>query len=506
MNNFDLRFAHAVRHKFGEVQILGLDPDVTATRLNLNTSYISLRVEATSRKRRIVPETEVSSEAILHHSKRALIRGQAGSGKTTLLQWIAVQCVDKALPPPAEIFNGHAPLMVRLRDYHGRPLPKGHEVLSTTSSALTELDPGDWFKDRLHRGRFIFLIDGLDEVSEDQRREVARWLEDLTLASPNSSYLVTTRPSAVDHDYLSNLDFDEYFLKPMTPAEVHSFVDYWHEATSEASTHDAERRAIIDQKRSQLTRLLEENRELIRLSATPLLCAVICTLNLDGRLQLISDRVDLYRTASQLLYHDRDKKNEIADPIYTTLSRKQKEKILSYIAYQFIKNGISSADIESIRQMVMRSRGLAPSEEGEQQAKALAEAIILRSGIVNEVAVNSVQFLHKTFQEYFAALEVVYQQDEIHVAKDFDLRSWGELYLIVLSIAPRGIAAEMVRIVFERAGSNEQDWAAYVLLAGAGCRKVPEVDFELEAQRVRTGAEAYTSTGLECRLPISGDG
>jgi predicted NACHT family NTPase len=300
--------------------------------------------------------------------------------------------------------------MVRLRDYHGRALPKGHELLSTTSSALTELDPGDWFKDRLHRGRFLFLIDGLDEVSEDQRCQVAYWIEDLILASPSSSYLVTTRPSAVEGGYLSSLHFDEYFLKPMTPREVHSFVEYWHDAAEEAAVHDEDRKRAISQKRNHLTRLLEENRDLIRLSSTPLLCAVICTLNLDGRLQLISDRVDLYRTASQLLYHDRDKKKEVSDPMYGALTRKQKEKILSYVAYQFIKNGITSTDLRSLTEMIMRARGSDDSDEAARQAKVLADAIILRSGILNEVSVDSVQFLHKTFQEYFAALEVVYRQ------------------------------------------------------------------------------------------------
>ena len=68
------------------------------------------------------------------------------------------------------------------------------------------------------------------------------------------------------------------------------------------------------------------------------------------------------------------------------------------------------------------------------------------------------------------------------MAKDFDLRSWGELYLIVLSIAPRAVAAQMVEIVFERAAASEKDWAAYVLLAGAGCREVPEVKTALREE------------------------
>jgi hypothetical protein len=202
---------------------------------------------------------------------------------------------------------------------------------------------------------------------------------------------------------------------------------------------------------------------------------VICTLNLDGKLQLISDRVDLYATAARLLYHDRDKKKNISDPLYRALTREQKERILSYIAYQFIKNGMNSATMADIVSMIMRSRNEEESENAEREASSLAEALLLRSGVLNEVSPDNIQFLHKTFQEYLGALEVIYRQDERHVARNFDLKSWGELYLIILSIAPREVGTEMVEIVFERASGREKDWLAYLLLAGAGCREVHEI-------------------------------
>ena len=480
LNNFDLRFNSAVRHRFGQVQILGLDSDIASTRLSLNTSYISLRADASVSTSESATQTEVSCDALLHRSKRVLIRGHAGSGKTTLLQWLAIQCADKAFLPPVHVFNGHAPLIVRLRDYNTKPLPTGHDLLSTTSSAMADLDPGQWFRDRLHRGRFLFLIDGIDEISEDRRADLYNWIEDLIVASPHSSYFVTTRPSAVEGGYLRRLEFDEYFLKPMTPAEVRLFVEYWHDAMEGALSFDRDRRALIAGKKHQLISHLDGNNTLTRLASSPLLCAVACTLNLDGKLALISDRVDLYATASRLLYHDRDKKNDVFDPIYDTLSRKQKERLLSYIAYQFIKNDMNSCGIDLLVSMILRSTNQEQSAEATEQARALADGLLVRSGILSDVSPDTIQFLHKTFQEYLGALEVVYRQDERHVAKHLDLRSWGELYLIALAIAPREVASEMVNIVFERARVKEDDWLAYLLLAGAGCREVPEINSALK--------------------------
>jgi predicted NACHT family NTPase len=47
------------------------------------------------------------------------------------------------------------------------------------------------------------LVDGVDEVPREQRTEVRRWLERLIRNYPDARYVVTTRPSAVDEQWLA---------------------------------------------------------------------------------------------------------------------------------------------------------------------------------------------------------------------------------------------------------------------------------------------------------------
>lgn len=142
VGNFDLSLRQAIRHRFGKVYIMGLDPETTSPHLSLSTLYFSLRAEA--RKRPInmhEKDSELTTEEILACSTRALIRGHAGSGKTTLLQWIALQCIERAFLGVLSRFNDYTRIFVRLREYYGRSLPTGPAIFATTSPALVPLVP-----------------------------------------------------------------------------------------------------------------------------------------------------------------------------------------------------------------------------------------------------------------------------------------------------------------------------------------------------------------------------
>ncbi len=217
--------------------------------------------------------------------------------------------------------------------------------------------------------------------------------------------------------------------------------------------------------------------------------------------------MDLYATAARLLYHDRDKKKAVEDPIYGSLTRKEKERLLSYVAYQFVKNNKTKTGNDGLAAMIMKSRNDDESAANVERAKALAGAFVLRSGVLNEVGANDIQFLHKTFQEYFGAVEAVYRQDEMHVAKHFDLKSWGEMYLSMLSLAPGETAAEMVAVTFERSQSKEKDWLAYLLLAGAGCREVGGVQPQLKQSVMEEVGNLFppSDAGIVYQLSDLGD-
>ena len=120
---------------------------------------------------------------------RTVLLADPGMGKSTLIQWLISTLADEAVPPGAEALRGAIPLPFILRDLVGH-LPQ--EVKGWNWDALV-----DAFRQWRHRGKgaplaapltaddalfrailaspgAFFLIDGLDEIGDPQRRLAIR--------------------------------------------------------------------------------------------------------------------------------------------------------------------------------------------------------------------------------------------------------------------------------------------------------------------------------------------
>jgi predicted NACHT family NTPase len=199
--------------------------------------------------------------------------------------------------------NAYTPFFVRLRDFNDRDLPRGNELVSSASRTLVDLVPHNWVRDILEDGKAIFLVDGLDEITAGRYPLITAWLAELLEVSVDSYFIVTTRPASLNLSFFRKNEFAEYSLQRMSPKEIRTFVDYWH-AGLEANSRVSD--IVVDRERrvNEIATILSENRSLARLASSPLLCAIICTLNFKARLRIAASRTDLYRTAVRLLIHE----------------------------------------------------------------------------------------------------------------------------------------------------------------------------------------------------------
>lgn len=117
------------------------------------------------------------------------------------MQWIAVRAANndfaQATPSMASWGNSF-PFFIRLRDFTKEsallPPPEDWPRLVAPNIA-SEMPPG-WVHDRLREGRAIVLIDGLDEISEARRHQVAEWVMDLINNYRQSKFVLSSRPEA----------------------------------------------------------------------------------------------------------------------------------------------------------------------------------------------------------------------------------------------------------------------------------------------------------------------
>jgi len=243
---FELEYRRAVIRKLDTLQLFGVDVSAASRRHRLSVAYVTLSVEQKSSPDTIPPvnmqeailnslaerkeesgKSIVPVEVALAQSPRLLVRGMAGSGKTTLLQWVAVKAASQSFEGVLAKWNKALPFYISLRYYIEEGLPGPEDFPKFVAQAIVGTMPKRWVHVALDSGRAIVLVDGLDEVPTLQRDAVRIWLQDLVESFPKACFLLTSRPGAVDEDWIDWTEsegFNDAELLPMELPDIHAFI------------------------------------------------------------------------------------------------------------------------------------------------------------------------------------------------------------------------------------------------------------------------------------------
>lgn len=421
-------------------------------------------------------------EEILPRTTRLLVRGEAGSGKTTLLQWISVRSARGELGDLPG-WDDVVPFFLRLRRYASAPFPAPERFLDEVGRHIADEMPAGWVHTQLRSGRAVVLVDGIDEVVESRRQEVAQWLRELTAAFPAARYVVTSRPGAVESSWPLDEQFVEAELQPMQPRDVVAFVHQWHEAMR-AQSADNEERHELDEYEQRLTESITSRRGLRRLAENPLLCALLCALHRDRRAQLPDNRMELYEISLHLLLERRDAERGLSHP--EGLSRTEQTLLLQDIAYWLVRNGWSDAEYDRVLDRV-RSK-LAAMKQVRRGPEEVFRHLLERSGLLREPTEGRVDFVHRSFQEYLAAKAAV-EADDIGVLVD-NARSdqWREVVVMAAGHASARQREELLHRLVRTDGGDRQEGQQLHLLALACLETSPELSHQLRAEIERRTA------------------
>lgn len=442
---FELRYRRELARELDRVELFGLTVSEFVRRYTLSVAYISLTASSKPRRRSDDREPKgngksaeagdddyVRVEEVLAQSLRTLLRGEAGSGKTTLLQWIAVRSARRDFDGELAIWNDTVPFFLQLRRYVGKQLPRPEDFLTNVTPNVVGVMPQGWVHDVLSLGRAIVLIDGVDELPEDERNSARQWLRQLAASFPSSRFIVTSRPAAIGATWLEEEEFSTSELQPMTLQDIAAFIEHWHDAVCEGG--DANDRDDIISTGRRLVAVIRDNPQLRALATSPLLCAMLCALNRDRRAQLPRDRLELYRISLETLLERRDVERVVMSG-GVELALPQKELLLRYFAYWLVVNGKTDSDRAAAITCISRSLQSLPDLSEAYEPETVYEYLLNRSGLLREAVVGRTDFIHRTFQEYLAAKEIV-EQDSIgllleHAGSD----SWRDVIILAVGHA-----------------------------------------------------------------------
>ncbi|MEU4351541.1 NACHT domain-containing protein [Streptomyces sp. NPDC023838] len=485
--SFEERYAAYVTETHGRLELFGLTLGRSRGEWALDTAYISLAVSG--ERGDFGPargdQVAVKAEQALAGDDRLVLRGPAGSGKSTLVQWLALNAARRTFTGELADWNRCVPFVLRLRAFtQADALPLPDEFLRAAGVPLHGAAPPGWVEHVLAHGRGLVLVDGVDEVPTRLRHRTETWLKSLIAAYPNARYVVTTRPSAVPVDWLSRQGFAAHSLLPMERDDIRAFIGHWHDAARGECLSAAERAQLATYETS-LRQAVGSRRDLGRLATNPLMCALLCALNRDRRMQLPRARKELYDAALDMLLVRRDTERMIAGVEGVELTREEQTALLQRLAYWLIRN--AQVEAEQVEAMEMIADWLTAMPQVRGTAEQVFAHLLIRSGLLREPAPGTVGFVHRTFQDYLGAKAAVESRDFGVLAANAHDDTWDDVVQMAVGHARPDERARLLKQLLRRADRAPKLRHRLVLLAAACLEHAPELDLAIrESVQSRT--------------------
>ncbi|MFI1400626.1 NACHT domain-containing protein [Streptomyces sp. NPDC020681] len=471
---YEKEYAEAVGTAYRKTRIFGLDElGKRDSEWELDTAYVSL--EAQPREGESPSEGASLFEGgtggslapkriddLLADRPRVLLRGEAGAGKTTLVWWLAAHASAGTLTARLDQLNGLIPFVVPMRTLRagGGAFPALAQ-LHSVARLMCEEPPEGWAARVFKAGRALLLVDGLDEVPKSDREEANEWLSALLARFPDTRCVVTSRPLAVEPDWLSSEQFEELSLLPLSGADIHAFIAAWHRA---ARLDGDDEKALVDLERD-LDQQFAQSRALSELARTPLLCAVICALHRLRQGFLPETRWALYQSALQMLLGNRDKRRKIDAPEGISMNVEENQQLLQRIAAWLVRGGQSEFTREQALHQL--DRALPGMQRVREQGTGVdvLNHLLNRSGLLQERSDDVFQFAHRTFQDFLAAKEFVEGDHIREMLQHAHDQQWHDVLLLAAGHCSRRELPVLVNGLMA-AGSQmrgERRTALYVL-------------------------------------------
>jgi energy-coupling factor transporter ATP-binding protein EcfA2 len=495
---FERRYRQYVANRHEKLSVIGLDlahPDRSCW--PLDAAYLSLDLAATSDRSPaglVMDELEragggVSAEQALSESQRVLVRGHAGSGKTTLLQWLAVGAARQNLPAELSHLNEHIPFVLPLRTLaRTSNFPDPGNYLAAVNCPLKGAQPASWADEVMGSGQGLLLIDGVDEVAQEKRPQTRDWLLDLLAAYPANQFVITTRPTAVPDGWLADFGFSELTVQSMSVRDVSVFITRWHDAARAGISGDEERDQLGDLE-IKLKETVRSQHGLAQMTTTPLLCALVCALHRDRHGHLPHGRMELYSAALSMLLHRRDHERNI-QPEGLRISERQSMRLLQRLAYWMVDNG--QAEISRADALHHISEALPSMPEVAEQGNEISvlDHLVERSGVLRAPDDDTIDFVHRTFQDYLAAKAAIDARNIGVLVKNSHDDRWEDIVRMAVAHASPADAAKILERLISRGDRNTANrrLRARLHLLAAAC-----VDYATELDP-RTRGEVHERT------------
>ncbi|MEZ4708591.1 MAG: SUMF1/EgtB/PvdO family nonheme iron enzyme [Caldilineaceae bacterium] len=468
-------YLHRILHQYEYLPLQGLAatarsaPLAPHQRIGLLDVYIELdttaKIESFDEAQNRLRMKPLAALPALVRSTRAVLLGIPGSGKSTFVNYLAYCLANHHLHPDEGWLQRHLPawpdawrallpIPITLREVaawiQAEQITQRNSrlLLDYLQSWLHQRILDEFYfvlKDHLRRGQALLLLDGLDELPDDEkvRRQIKEMIADLPTAFPQTPMLVTCRVLSyrTGHWQLDEQTWPVFELAELNDRQIRHFIDDWYQLMGAMGVVQTGG-ALSDKLQQAVLRP-----DLLRLARNPLLLMVMALVH-THKGQLPDARALLFAAVVELLLW-RWEAIKLKDPDGRETTWRQllnavglndalMQQRLWALAFHIhgrtdaSAGGDATADIGE-SELLATLRELHPNRSLDW-AERLVQIIQLRAGLLVEKSPHLFGFPHRTFQEYLAACHLGMQRDFVQQAQALAERgaSWYEVILLAI--------------------------------------------------------------------------
>lgn len=371
-------------------------------------------LEALERTRWSSQSSRVHLAEVLKTAPVSIILGDPGSGKSTLFRYLALVFAQHTAPEQLKVDDQRLPILVPLAAYdralRTKTLPLS-DFLAQYYAEYHEV-PGlaPLFQTALDSGQALVLLDGLDEVVDNNTRvEIANRVQSFITryAASGNRILITSRivgyrtaPLPGDHPHYTVADFGMAEIERFTQQWCYAYESYIHGPTSEAQqSARREHRQLMD--------AIKGAPGIERLAANPLLLTILALIHRQGQ-SLPRRRVQLYGVYLDTLLEHWSRARQQGLVVGKALDTFDTIPLLGPLALwlQTTKPAGTAQYHDVLREVtrILTARG---SQDPDREARSWLADLREHSGLLVQRGADAWGFLHLTFQEYLAAWGLV---------------------------------------------------------------------------------------------------
>ncbi len=321
-----------------------------------------------------------SINKVFWNTRFITVTGDAGSGKSTLIKHLFLNSIH-------EKFN--IPILIQLRELNESNnnlyLFIKEKIINYKLAKNSEI-----FERLLEEGKFVFLLDGYDEVQSKHKNKVINSINEFVERFDKNRFIITTHP-------FTNLEvlpkFHNYYIKDLTKTDIPEFID---------------KQKIQPNLAMKIKDSIDESdQSYIKTYLTNSLLLTLYIVTYSTNSSIPENKSMFYRRVFEVLYREHDSASKIGfDREFTSnLYQEQFEEILKTFSLITFFESKYTFDRGYAKKKLLLSKNIAieknksfPNFDINKFIDDLKTAIgiwVEDSGILS--------FVHRSMQEYFAA-------------------------------------------------------------------------------------------------------